>query len=99
MLNPPETLNAVTHMRVAHPVALCDPGPNFSKHHAAHRHGKRKKKGHCDCCNPTVFGGRILAPEPASYRYACKAVEQQEGQVHDKINASTVAPQSCGYKS
>jgi len=82
MSNPPKPLYAVTHMVIADSVALCEPGPNFSKHHAHGRHHQRKEQSHCGSGNPTVFGWRILVPNQPGHCCGGQTVEQHKWEVN-----------------
>jgi hypothetical protein len=65
-------------MIIADPVALCDPGPQFSEHRETNRERQGKEQSRDRSGNPTVFDRWIPAPDHPCSRRSGEAVQQYE---------------------
>src|SRR5208283_5521977 len=91
--------DAVTHMAIADPMALRDPGPDLSEHRASGSERQGKEHGHDGSGNPAVLDGRISAPDHPGHRRGAETVEQDEGQALGCIDVRPVAAKGVGDKS
>ena len=90
---PQESLSSVTHVAIADPEGLCDPGPHLSKHGAADREHQGKEQNHYDSRNPPVFDRRITAPDRPGHCWGGETAEQYKRQDHGQVDMGTVVPE------